>query len=219
MLQKRSNFLAIIQKYANLKEKPRLTESTLFMVQDISPNKSVYSFDPLENASQRADELRLNINDEFIVTHLGVYLYGKVQDQANASNTSQLLTKLPIELLAVGQSMKAGNLWGGALSIAVNNVKFVEKLDLRRTNKAGQGFLTLDSNTSFDYEMDGMIETQPMVTLSGAKKNEINISLPDSLASFVFDSIQTTQTFTYTIDKVALRMYGLNAQNGAKFQA
>ena len=221
MQLKRQNF-EIIKKGYNAQAKgglnPRLTESTLFLWQSISANKSQYVFDPLENASQAADELRLNINDEFTVTQFGVFLYGKVQDQANASDTKQLLTEMPFELLAAGQSLKAANLWAGAADILVNNIKYVEKYDLRKHNMAGFGRLTTNGNTAFDFSKDGMDELAPMVTLSGAKKNQININLPDSLASFTFNVVGATQTMTYTIDKIAVVMRGLNAQNAAKFQ-
>jgi hypothetical protein len=218
-INKRSNFLAIKEKYAKLKEKPRLTESSLFLVQPMVDTKSVYTFDPLENSNQLPEELRLNINDEFIAVAFGVYLYGKVADAAAASSTSQLLTHMPYEQLAVTESLKAGNLFAGALSISVNNIKYVEKLDLRRNNMAGEAALTIYGNTSFDFHKDGMIELQPMVTLSGAKRNEITISLPDSLKAFSFNVIGTTQTMTYTIDKIAIRMFGLNGMNAAKFQS
>lgn len=218
-LNKRSNFLAVKDKYAKLKEKPRLTESSLFMVQAIQANKSSYTFDPQENATAGPDEIRLNINDEFIATAFGIYLYGKVQDEANVSSTPQILTHMPFEQLAAGQSLKAGNLFAGSLSISVNNIKYIEKLDIRRNNMAGEAAFTIYGNTSFDFKKDGMIELQPMVTLSGAKRNEITITLPDSLASFTYDVIGTTQTMTYTIDKIAIRFFGLNGMNAAKFQS
>ena len=220
MNTKRNNFDIIKKGYAAQPKSlsPRLTEGTLFLVQSISANKSQYVFDPLENASQRADELRLNINDEFTITQFGVFLYGTVQDQANASTTSQLLTEIPFELLAVGQSLKAGNLFAGAVDILVNNIKYVEKYDIRKCNMAQFGRLTTQGNTGFNFATDGMDDLAPMVTLSGAKKNQINVNLPDSMASFTFDVVGATQTMTYTIDKIAVLMRGLNAQNAAKFQ-
>lgn len=220
MLQARKNFEVIAKKYANLKEKPRLTESTLLLLATIQTDKSVYTFDPLENAAQQnADEIRLNINDEFIATHVGVYLFGTLEDAAAASTTKVMITKFPNEYLAAGQSLKANNLYRGQLAVSVNNVKYVEKYDLRRFNKAGQGYLTTESLSSFDMAEDGMQAIQPMFTLSGAKKNEIQIAVPEALAGFEFPINGATQNMKVTIDKIALRLFGLNAQNGAKFQS
>lgn len=216
---KRTDFAIISKKYGAMKQNPRLTEATLFLHQAISANKSSYTFDPLENAQQAADESRLNINDEFVITDIGVFLYGKVETaDVTPIETKALLTALPMELIAPATSIKAGNIWGGILSIDVNNIKYVEKYDTRKFNKAEAGRFNVYGNTGFDFAKDIVEPLNPMVTLSGAKKNQITLSLPDSLQSFTYQVVGVGQTMTYTIDRVALIMRGLNAQNAAKFQ-
>jgi len=222
-MDERRNYKAVYQNYlSRVKGKagdvPRLTQSTIFLVQAINTTKSSYTFDPLEFAGQAADELRLNLNDEFTATDFGVYLKGTVTDAAAASTTSVLLTANQFELLAAGQSLKSGNLFAGAMSLDINNVKFIEKFDLRRNNMVRQGRFTEASNTNYDFNQDGMVALAPMVTLSGAKKNTVTLSLPEALAPFTFGFVGATQTMTYTIDSIALRFFGLNAQNAAKFQ-
>jgi len=184
----------------------------------------------LENQTQtlQPDEIRLNINDEFVVTDLGVYLYGAWEARTSAgakiATGTQLLTYAPIEL--DGTALLSKNLYAGQLKIAVNNIVYLEKWDTRKhelvtrtqfaTQLAGTNQATMASN---DFSSDGMSAFSPLLTLSGAKKNDISIRLPQSISpSTVTWQDQKGNTITMQINKIALRMYGLNAQNGAKFQ-
>ena len=81
---------------------------------------------------------------------------------------------------------------------------------------AGTTVATIPSN---DFSNDGMVPFSPLLTLSGAKKNDISIRLPQSISGSTVTWLdQKGNTITVEITKIALRMYGLNAQNGAKFQ-
>jgi hypothetical protein len=233
-MAKRINFSLIKSKYDKIgKSNVRLTQSSLFITKDIDPTKSNYEFDVLENQTQtlQPDEIRLNINDEFIVTHLGVYLYGTwatgSEPRLSFSTGNQLLTYAPLELDSTSISVK--NLYSGQLKIAVNNIVYLEKWDTRKHEKVtrtqfvsevnsvnGVASATMPSNC---FEDDAMIAFEPMLTLSGAKKNDISIRLPQSIAPATVNfKDQQGNSVTCNITKIALRMYGLNAQNGAKFQ-
>jgi len=233
-MAKRINLSLIKSKYDKIgKSNVRLTQSSLFITKDIDPTKSNYDFDVLENQTQtlQPDEIRLNINDEFIVTHLGVYLYGTwtIGDAPRLpfSTGNQLLTYAPLELDSESISVK--NLYSGQLKIAVNNIVYLEKWDTRKHEKVTRTQFTSEVNSvngvapatmpSNCFEDDAMIAFEPMLTLSGAKKNDISIRLPQSIspASVIFVD-QQGRSVTCNITKIALRMYGLNAQNGAKFQ-
>ena len=230
--EKRVNFSIIKSKYNAMgKGNVRLTQSSLFLTQAIDPTKSTYDFDVLENQTQTLspDQIRLNINDEFVTTAIGVYLYGRWtavdSEGAKVGSGLQLMTYAPLELNAANLSLKA--LYAGQLKIAVNNIVYMEKYDLRkceyipRTEFAGQlagtNAATIASN---DFSKNAMNPLEPMLTLSGAKKNDVSIRLPEAISA-------TTSTFkdaagntiTIVIDRIALRLYGLNAQNGAKFQS
>ena len=184
----------------------------------------------MENQTQtlQPDEIRLNINDEFIVTDLGVYLYGSWEARTSAgakiATGTQLLTYAPIEL--DGTALLSKNLYAGQLKIAVNNIVYLEKWDTRKhelvtrtqfaSALAGTNVSTMASN---DFSSDGMSAFSPLLTLSGAKKNDISIRLPQSISQSAVTWIdQKGNIITMQINKIALRMYGLNAQNGAKFQ-
>ena len=61
-------------------ENVRLTQSSLLLIQTINPNSTTINFDVLDSqvANLLPQEIRLNINDEFIVNEVGVYLYGNI---------------------------------------------------------------------------------------------------------------------------------------------
>lgn len=224
---KRVNYELIRNKYrANGKGNVRLTQSSLFLTKDIDATKSNYSFDVLENQTQTIapDEIRLNINDEFILTHLGVYLYG-TWDVGQQKQGFQLLSYSPVELS--DDALKTKNLYAGQLKIAVNNIVYLEKWDTRKHEKvtrtqfanqlAGTNNATMPSNDFYD---DSMIALSPMITLSGSKKNAIEIQLPFAIspANLTWTNGAGTNV-AVNITRIAVRMYGLNAQNGAKFQS
>jgi len=231
MAKSRVNFSLIKANYNKIgKGNVRLTQSSLFITKDIDPTKSSYDFDVLENQTQtlQPDEIRLNINDEFIVTDLGVYLYGtwtaSSPENVKLGTGTQLLSYAPLELN--GNAIVCKNLYAGQLKIAVNNIVYLEKWDTRKhefvtrtqfaTQLAGTSQATMPSN---DFSSDAMMPFSPLLTLSGAKKNDINIRLPQSIApSTITWKDQQGNTISMAITKIALRMYGLNAQNGAKFQ-
>ena len=233
---KRANFDLIQAKYkANGKGNVRLTQSSLFLTKDIDPTKTVYDFDVLENQTQtlQPDEIRLNINDEHIISSFGVYLYGtysKVVEGVSVELGKQLFTYVPYELgyktKDTGVPIRLKNLYAGTMKIAVNNIVYLEKWDTRRSEKitrtqftnhdAGISDSTSPSN---DFSMDGMVKFEPLIVLSGAKKNDVTIRVPQAIQGGVFEwTNDLDETILVTINKIAIRTYGLLAQNAAAFQ-
>lgn len=224
----RENFKIINAGYvARGKANVRLTQSSLFLTKDIDPTKSSYIFDVLEtqNSTLLPDEIRLNINDEFTCTDMALYLYG--EQNTNGRNTAkgtQLLTYAPIELN--GDALSLAPLYKGTFKAAVNNIVYLEKWDIRkhliipRTELAG--FVTgtnIGTQPALDYATDAMIEMAPMLTLSGAKKNELSINLPDAMSPVNLQFLdQQGNAVNWNITRIALRLFGLNAQNAALFQ-
>ena len=79
----RKDFSIIKKQFKeNGKGNVRLTQSSLILLQPISTTRTVYSFPVLENDNATGilpQEIRLNQNDEFTITQLGVYAVGTVQ--------------------------------------------------------------------------------------------------------------------------------------------
>ena len=231
---KRANFDLIYAKYKAMgKGNVRLTQSSLFLTKDIDPTKSTYDFDVLENQTQtlQPDEIRLNINDEQIIQSLGVYLYGTYTiTEGNVELGKQLFTYVPYEL-GYGDDgddkpVRLKNLYAGTLKIAVNNIVYLEKWDTRRSEKITRTQFTnhnpaiFDSTTpSNDFSIDGMVKFEPLIVLSGAKKNDITIRLPQAIVggTFTFTNDED-KVVNVTINKIAVRTFGLLAQNAAAFQ-
>ena len=67
----------------------------------------------------------------------------------------------------------------------------------------------------------GMFPIEPSLTLSGSKKNQIQLQLPTAISTGC--NVQITDnsggTTNYAISRIAVLMRGLNAQNGSVFQS
>jgi len=227
----RVNFQTIFNRYKRVgKANVRLTQSTLILSQPINANKTVYNFDVLETqtANLTPEQIRLNLNDEFIVATMGIYLQASLLSETGAdTGVKKLLTYAPMELDQISMR-QVQNLYNGQLSIAVNNIVYLEKWDtakhelVPRTQysnlvAAPGANATQPSNT---YSKDSMFPVEPLITLSGAKKSTLQLSLASAI-------VPSTYTFTddkgsvgsYKIDRIVWLMRGLNAQNGAVFQS
>jgi len=229
----RVNFAKILSRYKELgKGNVRLTPSSLYLSKAISSSQTIYNFDVLDtqNATLQPNEIRLNQNDEFIITSLGVYVEATLIDVTNsATYGSRLLTYAPVELKSTMAGINA--VWNGQLSISVNNVVFLDKFDTGKCQRvpnvqfgpytAATAAISAVNATQAgnDYEKDGMVDIEPMLTLSGAKKNAITLTLPSALASVAAVTIVTDSgTISLTPARVVVLARGLNAQNGASFQ-
>lgn len=227
----RVNYNTIFAKYKRLgKQSVRLTQSTLFLTKPINPNSTSYNFDVLETqtATLQPDEIRLNLNDEFIITTLGMYLVAtaRTADGAAPKTGVKLFTYTPGELdntSAIGLE----NFYAGQLQISVNNIVYLDKWDSRkheyvpRTQFANLVAAPGAQATQPNVEMskNAMFPIEPLLTLSGSKKNQIILNLPTAITGATFAwTDDKGATTTYEINRIGLMLRGLNAQNGAVFQ-
>jgi len=232
----RVNFANIISKYNKLgKGNVRLTQSTLLISKPILPTVATYQFDVLETqtATLVGDEIRLNLNDEFIITTMGVYLEADVTSTLDGRTTivggRTLFTYVPVETSS--SLVTLNDVYNGALQISVNNIVYLDKWDTKkhecrpRTQYANFGAAAAAFNkvnaaqASSEFSKNAMFPVEPLLTLSGAKKNTITLTLPNAVTTGTFAVLTDDgSTLTYTINRIALLMRGLNAQNGASFQ-
>lgn len=224
----RVNYKVILDQYKkNGKGNVRLTQSSLYLTKPISSTQTSYNFDVLEtqSATLQGNEIRLNLNDEFIVTQLGFYLQASVSDGLGTSYGNVLLTTPPTQ--DAGATATLNNFYQGAFQIAVNNVIYLDKWDttkhkfVPRTQYADY-FLAGGQSAridSVDFSRNSMYPVEPLITLSGAKKNDLRLDLPTAISGATF-TIATNdgRSNVYVIDRVGIFLRGLNAQNGASFQ-
>lgn len=229
-MAQRINYNTIINKYkAQGKGNVRLTRSTLYLSKPISTSSTTYSFDVLEtqNSTLAPNELRLNLNDEMIITELGVYIECLVTDKTNSVNYgTKLLPYAPTQLKSTFAGLTS--FWNGALQVSVNNIIYLDKFDTAKCqvvprtqdNPASAATTILNAVTgSSNFGIDGMIKIEPMLTLSGAKKNNIILSLPSAITAPSTDIVCDSGTITLTAQRVVFIARGLNAMNGASFQS
>lgn len=228
----RLNYSVIATKYRNLgKANVRLTQSSLFLRKPISSTATTYQFDVLETQTStlQGDEIRLNLNDEFITTQMGLYLTGN----ASVTTSEGVVTQLPglnlhthtLQNVDFVKGQALTPFYDGALKIAVNNIVYLEKWDTRKHYVAPRtqfsNFITPNSALvpSNAFNKDGMYNVEPMLTLSGAKKNDITLALPAAITAQSFSYIDDAgNNIKVNIDGIALMLRGLNAQNAASFQ-
>jgi hypothetical protein len=223
----RINYGTILDRYKQAgKGNVRLTQSTLILSKPLSASQTTYSFDVLEtqNSTLVGTEQRLNLNDEFIITSLGIYLQATVTDSTGATSYgTKWFSYVPAQTNA-GLGV-LNPIYNGSLQIAVNNVVYLDKFDtgkslcIPRTNDAN--FTTPNNATlgSTNYAKDGMVEISPMLTLSGAKKNNLVINLASAATPTNVTITSNSGSTKYTFDRIAIICRGLNAQNGASFQS
>jgi len=223
----RANYQAIYAKYKRLgKGNVRLTQSTLILSKPINPNVATYNFDVLETqtATLAPNEIRLNLNDEFIMTQIGLYLEATIEGAGIPTGAKKLFTYAPAQLDGVSAA-NLQNFYAGQLQISVNNIIYLDKFDSRkhefvpRTQILNAGAQLQAQIDSVDFSQNSMFGISPLLTLSGAKKNQITLSLPSAItaSSFTFTDDKGS-VITYRIDRIVCLMRGLNAQNGSVFQ-
>jgi len=228
----RVNFKTILAKYQNInKGNVRLTQSTLFLSKPINPTTTVYNFDVLESQTQtlQGDEIRLNLNDEYTITQIGFYLQASVFVRGVDTGSKVLLTHSQFENNAL-EASKVQPFYDGAFQIAVNNIVYLDKYDTKKSNyipitqnNLGGGVAAAGgysaTSDSVDFTKNGLYFCEPMVVLSGAKKNTLQLTLPRAIdvATILMNSNDATP-YSFVIDRVVVKFLGLNAQNGASFQ-
>jgi len=232
----RMDFSKIKKQFTKIgKSDVRLTQSNLTLIQDINPTKSTYQFPVLENDNAtgiKPQEIRLNQNDEMIVTGIGVYLVAQLSSELpikpSYDNTLNniLLTHNPT--YQTRNADNGGALYDGFLRIGVNNINYVDKWDIRKHEKVQRtewtqaGAISLNGAQlpSFTGEDDAVFPCAPMVTLSGAKKNSIELILPNAIGTYsiAMATNNSAQTIYYNVVAVCIRLVGLLGQNSAAFQ-
>ena len=234
----RFNYNAIKKEYIRLKKgNVRLTQSDIFLTQAIDSAKSTYNFDILNNdntnGALQTHEIRLNQNDEFITTSIGIFLYC-TQTDGGGVVSPMLLTYAPIELDKV--ALKSDKLYAGIMRLAVNNIVYTEKWNVRKhrmvprtefasmpTPAAGPPVISNSYPAtwpSIDNSEDGFISLAPLLTFSGAKKNEISINLPNGAMDVFSTAVkaQNQDSITIASTRIAIWFRGLLAQNASSFQ-
>jgi len=231
----RRSFKKIRGKYGKMRRKARaegvkmgkvrLTQSTLLFIQPISAATTTYKFRVLESeVPVLPAEIRLNQNDEFISYEVGYYPLGDILDAGGVAVGTHHHSYAPMELDASFAQLTGA--WRATMQILVNKISYLENWDMKkhncitRTQWASQMAAENARQPSNNFEDEGALPMQPMLTISGAKKNDIIITLNTAItpASAGAWTSQDGDVLTITATQLALYFRGMLAQNASKFQ-
>lgn len=225
----RASYVAIKKKYDKIgKGKVRLTQSSLILIRPILATTTTYNFPVLETdqgGNPLPDEIRLNQNDEFISYEVGYYVSATGTASGSLLKSPIWLTYAMTELS--NKFVQLGNAWYGTLAILVNKISRLERWDLKKHNyvprtqfKDSSVGLPYATQPNVDYSDHGTFPMQPMLTLSGAKKNDISIALVKAidLSSVIDWTLPDASQVNIAADRLVLVFRGMLAQNAASFQ-
>ena len=191
-LAQRQAFSVIKRAYAKAGRKPVTTPSTLRLIQNVTANKTVYSFPILEGDSNvnLAEQILLNRADAFTATSVGVFIGGLTDaGAATAAGSYQLFGYQAPALTTAGVTNANALFTNSYLNVSVNNVAYLQNFDLFRCYEApiiqtGNLLATGTSTTqqnSISGQGAGFTSLVPTLQFSGTAKIDIRIQLPTSL--------------------------------------
>lgn len=175
--------------YNSIRQPGVISTPSYLRVEKTLGTQSNLSFSVLQNeGSANVTEKRLSISDTFTVTGIGIFL----GFHAAADDISEMaLHTYPNS--AVFGSAKVDELqtyYNGFLSIRINQTVFVDSWDTQRHYAVGtaQEGVAISANTTvnlfqkstWDGGNYGFASLTPTITLSGAAKNDIQLTFPAS---------------------------------------
>lgn len=159
-----------------------------------------------QNGAAFNTEVRLNLQDAFVVAALGVY----VAAPATSTSTNFPLFTYPNAQVfsTVNAATSLYSFYNGNMSIVVNNRQIVPVYDLGRHVKVQrtQQASSTGTNTgidSFDASTDGSYPIEPNWLFVGSKNTNITITLPSALAAVQAGAAP----------RFVFKFYGVLAQN------
>lgn len=198
------------------------TESYLRLESAALGTQSQIDFKTLVNeGTPNETEQRLSLTDTFTVTAMGIFLIKAAT--AGQTRSSELHTFPNATVFSgSGEAVNLMNIYNGYFSAKVNGVQYIPRLDVYRFFRAGQaqknvGLSTYDAtnNANNKYltsgwpsENYGYKSVTPTFELSGARKNELAITCPASIA------MAGTSSSNY----VVMILRGFLNQNAANFR-
>jgi hypothetical protein len=188
-----------------------LSQSYIRTEAAMSTAQTQYNFDILVNDSNQAPYVTrnlLNLQDSFIVSSIGMYI-GIPSASGNTDAKVKLYGYPDATAFASPLNTNLLALYNGSLNLTVNQRVIVPSWDLMRHYKAPitqsgynpTGVTAGSINNSDDLSTDATYPVEPNIVLVGSKKNQLQITLPQALATIP------------TNGRIVLIFRGLLAQN------
>jgi hypothetical protein len=207
-----------------------VTASTLILLKTI-PNAGVsfIQFGVLTSDQPiLPTEVRLNINDEFVIVESSLCLYGLIGTTTGPATvtSNRYWTYAPYQVGKVFIALMP--FWdSGMFNLLINSTQIIKNMDTNQFNVVPRtqegGFVTpTNSNQgNADWSENGYIEMSPTITLSGAKTNVPTLTFQGGTVTPVinFELIaDDASTIFFNINTAAWINRGVLAQNAAQFQ-
>lgn len=170
---------------AAVKSTFKLTQSFLRLEQPFTTANATLTFPVLNNiqaaSGQYPTEQRLNQQDSFIPTKMGVY----INPAASATDViSKLLAYPNPTILTAPNAIAMQVLYNGKMVLTVNNVVYIPAWDIFKhycANQTQQNVATATATDNVDQfygDEDGKYPMQPYVALIGSKNIQLQIQMP-----------------------------------------
>lgn len=166
----------------------KLTQSYLRLEADAATGKTTYEFLPLINqGSPKNTEQRLNLQDSFVISEIGVFL-GLA---AGATDSAFIPQTYPDPLIFATSAGQYRKLYSGQLKFSVNNNVLLPSWDISRHYCVNQTQTDVAAavpppsaklNQS-NLANDGFYPMEPNLILVGSKNNQINLTLPEGFTT------------------------------------
>jgi len=200
------------------KQKGVITTQSYLRCEAVLGNSSTINFATLVNeAIISVTEKRLAITDAFTITAMSFMIYRKATAENNSSRVLQ--TYPNPNIFPTTESPAIQGIYNGFLSIRVGSVVYLDSFDVFRFYRVNQAQQGLEVSTALinnnylrsgyeggDYPFYGLT---PSIRISGATKNELQITLPES---------QNMAAAAGHTNYGVLYMRGFLEQNGANFR-
>jgi hypothetical protein len=202
----------------------RISQSTLILKTPILAGSSSYTFGVLQNQQPILNgEIRLDLQDMFVVTTIAVCFSGTYTVGANAFRGYFFSPPFQADLA----SLPMMALYNGTLSCDINNVRYLDRWDIMRHYNAGQTQLQGFAGAATEFfqqnqiagNTSGFFPVDPGIVLNGDAKNTFTIQMPTNqltpIAGIPFID-PSGAAAVIAIDELAIIARGYLGQNSSK---
>lgn len=204
--RKREIINALAIKYPN----SIISESDLRIENTIANTKNRYTFPILKsNGVDEITEIKLDKNDKFFVTHLGLFLAA----QLTTSPGKAILETYPNEQVFVtGVGFSPADLeiaYNGILDIKIGSRTFVENFSTKSFRFVPQTQKSAATNKNQQINIDGFVEWNNL-EFSGASDTEIAVTLP------LEGTVEMAAIAADTVNRLVLVAHGFLIKGAAR---
>lgn len=177
-------------------------------------------FSLLENGNNAAVGLEsfLNMDDAFVVTHIGLGLLNEVVAEIGQAQLQTYENNTEFTVAGVTPA-NLGKLYNGQMAVTVGQNKIIDKYPTRNfrvVNTTQQSSATTKSEI---LPRNGFAESNPLLILSGKGKHKFTVTRPSSATEGVQSTVATNVVYAVLLVQ-GYTVFGAGnaAQNLTKFQ-